>query len=60
MAEKVAGSFYYATINKSNVVALDGTVMDFTIEISCQNGKLFKELIEYIEDFKNPKVVKLE
>lgn len=51
MSEKIKGSFYTATIDKSKVVALDGTILDFRVDISCENGKLFKELIEYIELF---------
>ena len=51
MAEKIKGSFYTATIDKSEVVASDGTILDFRIDISCENGDLFKELIEYIELF---------
>lgn len=51
MAEKIKGSFYTATIDKSEVVASDGTILDFRIDISCENGELFKELIEYIELF---------
>ena len=53
MSEKIRGSFYTATIDKSRVVALDGTMLDFRIDISCENAKLFKELIEYIELFHN-------
>lgn len=51
MAEKVKGSFYTATIDKSEVVASDGTILDFRVDISCENGELFQELIEYIELF---------
>ena len=51
MAEKVKGSFYTATIDKSEVVAPDGTILDFRVDISCENGELFQELIEYIELF---------
>lgn len=51
MSEKIKGSFYTATIEKSKVVALDGTILDFRIDISCEDGKLFRELIDYIELF---------
>ena len=47
----IKGSFYTATIDKSKVVALDGKILDFRVDISCENGELFKELIEYIEKF---------
>lgn len=57
MSEKIRGSFYTATIDKSRVVALDGTMLDFRIDISCENPKLFKELIEHIEFFHNDKVM---
>lgn len=51
MTEKVTGSFYTATINKTNVVALDGTPLNFRIDITCEESILFKELIAYIDDF---------
>lgn len=60
MSEKIAGKFYTAIIEKSRAVCLDGTVLDYRIEIDCQNGDLFKELIEYIEDFHSPKIIKSE
>lgn len=55
MVEKVKGSFYTVTIDKSEVVALDGKMLgkmlDFRVDISCEDGELFQELIEYIELF---------
>ena len=51
MTEKVKGSFYTATIEKSRVVALDGTPLNFRIDITCGEPILFKELIAYIDDF---------
>ena len=60
MVKKVAGNFYNATIDKSNVVALDGKVLDFRVDVSCEDGELFQELIRYIEDFHSPKIIKSE
>ena len=51
VSKKVKGTFYTAIIDKSEVVASDGKVLNFRIDISCENGDLFKELIEYIENF---------
>lgn len=56
MAEKVTGSFYTATIEKSGVVALDGTLLTFKVDIYCEEEKLFKELIEYIGRFHNDRL----
>ena len=51
MTEKVKGSFYTATIEKSRVVALDGTPLNFKVDIYCEEEILFKELIEHIGNF---------
>ena len=51
MTKKVTGSLYTATIDKTNVVALDGTPLNFRIDITCEESILFKELIAYIDDF---------
>ena len=59
MVKKV-GIFYNATIDKSNVVAVDGKVLDFRVDISCEDGELFQELIKYIENFHTPKIIKSE
>ena len=53
MSKKVNGSFYSATIDKTNVVALDGTPLNFRVEIYCEEEILFKELIEHIGEFHN-------
>ena len=53
MSEKVNGSFYTATIEKSRVVALDGTPLNFKVDIYCEEEILFKELIEHIGRFHN-------
>lgn len=54
MPKKVTGTFYRATIDKSYIVTSTGEVLDFTVDISCQDWELFQELIEYIERFKKP------
>lgn len=51
MTNKVNGSFYTATIEKSRVVALDGTPLTFKVDIYCEEEILFKELIEHIGKF---------
>lgn len=53
MSKTVNGSFYTAIIDKTNVIALDGTPLNFKIEITCEEEILFKELIEYIGKFHN-------
>ena len=55
MAEKVNGSFYTATIEKSRVVAEDGTLLTFKVDIYCEEEKLFNELVEHIGRFHNLK-----
>ena len=58
MTEKVNGSFYTATIEKSRVVALDGTLLTFKVDIYCEEEILFKELIEHIGRFHNDQIKK--
>ena len=52
MSEKVNGSFYTATIEKSRVVALDGAPLNFKVDIYCEEEILFKELIDVKENNK--------
>ena len=56
MTKKINGSFYTATIEKSRVVALDGTPLTFKVNIYCEEEILFKELIEHIGRFHNDRL----
>ena len=56
MTGKVNGSFYTATIEKSRVVAFDGTPLTFKVDIYCEEEILFKELIEHIGSFHNDRL----
>ena len=57
MVERVIGCFYRGVIDKTGQFDKFGKELDFTVEISCNDGELFKELLEYVDTFKNPYLV---